>query len=130
MTDTKQSAEDLAILDQLNKDFFHSDQSSDAKRFGEFLAEDFISQFPGVTRNRAEFLDYIAHRHQGIYDGIVNSGQLPESAVEELTEALKDFKKTFETSSGEPLDKAAEAMDEDEVDQEKVKAHRPKPKNA
>ena len=60
MNDTKQSTEDLAILEQLNKDFFHSDQSSDAKRFSEFLAEDFISQFPGVTRNRAEFLHYIA----------------------------------------------------------------------
>ena len=60
MNDTKQSADDLAILEQLNKDFFHSDQFSDAKRFSEFLAEDFISQFPGVTRNRAEFLDYIA----------------------------------------------------------------------
>ena len=82
-----------------------------------------------IRKFEREFLDYIAHRHQGIYDGIVNSGQLPESAIEELTEALKDFKKTFETSSGEPLDKAAEAMDEDEVDQEKVKAHRPKPKN-
>ena len=57
---TKQSADNLAILEQLNKDFFHSDQFSDAKRVGEFLAEDFISQFPGVTRNRAEFLDYIA----------------------------------------------------------------------
>ena len=60
MTDTMQSTEDLAILDQLNKDFFHSDQFNDVKRFSDFLAEDFISQFPGVTRNRAEFLDYIA----------------------------------------------------------------------
>src|SRR5215469_18207389 len=60
MNDTKQSTEDLAILNGLNKDFFHSDQFSDAKRFGEFLSEDFISQFPGVTRNRAEFLEYIA----------------------------------------------------------------------
>ena len=60
MNDTKQSSEDLAILEQLNKDFFHSDQFSDAKRFGEFLSEDFISQFPGVTRNRAEFLEFIA----------------------------------------------------------------------
>src|SRR4051794_23492366 len=57
---TEQSTEDLAILEQRNKDFFHSHQFSDAKRFSEFLAEDFISQFPGVTRNRAEFLDYIA----------------------------------------------------------------------
>jgi hypothetical protein len=60
MNDATQSAEDLAILEQLNRDFFHSDQSSDAKRFGEFLAEDFISQFPGVTRTQPEFLEYIA----------------------------------------------------------------------
>jgi ketosteroid isomerase-like protein len=60
MHDTKHTAEDLAILEQLNKDFFDADQSSDAKRFREFLAEDFISQFPGVARNRDEFLEYIA----------------------------------------------------------------------
>src|SRR3954454_14057164 len=60
MTDTMESTEDLAILEQLNKDFFHSDQFNEVKRFSEVLAEDFISQFPGVTRNRAEFLDYIA----------------------------------------------------------------------
>ena len=44
MNDTKQSAEDLAILEQLNKDYVHSDQFSDVKRFSEFLAEDFIVQ--------------------------------------------------------------------------------------
>ena len=60
MSDTKQSAEDLAILEQLNLDYNQSDQASDAKRFSEFLAEDFIVQTPGVTRNRAEFLEYIA----------------------------------------------------------------------
>jgi Domain of unknown function (DUF4440) len=59
VTDTMQSTEDLTALEQLNKDFFHSDQFNDVKRFSEFLAEDFISQFPGVTRNRAEFLDYM-----------------------------------------------------------------------
>ena len=60
MNDTKQSTEDLATLERLNKDFFDSDQSSDAKRFSEFLAEDFIVQTPGVTRNREEYLEYIA----------------------------------------------------------------------
>jgi len=60
MNDTKQSTEDLAILEQLNNDYIHSDQFNDVKRFSEFLAEDFIVQLPGVTRNRAEFLDYIA----------------------------------------------------------------------
>jgi hypothetical protein len=60
MNDTKQSTEDLAILEQLNLDYNHSDQASDAKRFSEFLAEDFIVQTPGVTRNREEYLEYIA----------------------------------------------------------------------
>lgn len=60
MSDTSQSAEDVAILEQLNLDFNKADQASDAKRFSEFLAEDFIMQTPGVTRNRAEYLEYIA----------------------------------------------------------------------
>ena len=60
VNDTKQSAEDLAILEQLNLDYNHSDQASDAKRFSEFLAEDFIVQTPGVTRSREEYLEYIA----------------------------------------------------------------------
>jgi hypothetical protein len=60
MNDTTQSAEDLAILEQLNLDYIHSDEASDAKRFSEFLAEDFIVQTPGVTRNREEYLEYIA----------------------------------------------------------------------
>jgi hypothetical protein len=37
MNDTKQSAEDLAILEQLNGDYVHSDQFNDVKRFSEFL---------------------------------------------------------------------------------------------
>ena len=60
MNDTKQSTEDLAIPEQLNNDYVRSDQFNDVKRFSEFLAEDFIVQLPGVTRNRAEFLEYIA----------------------------------------------------------------------
>ena len=60
MNDTKQSTEDLAILEQLNLDYNNADQASDAKRFSELLAEDFIVQTPGVTRNRDEYLEYIA----------------------------------------------------------------------
>ena len=60
MNETKQSTADVAILDQLNNDYVHSDQFNDVKRFSEFLAEDFIAQTPGVTRNRAEFLEFIA----------------------------------------------------------------------
>ena len=60
MSDTKQSAEDLAILERLNQDYVDADQASDARRFSELLAEDFVVQTPGVTRNREEFLEYIA----------------------------------------------------------------------
>ena len=60
MNETKQSTADVAIIDQLNKDYVHSDQFNDVKRFSEFLADDFIAQTPGVTRNRAEFLEFIA----------------------------------------------------------------------
>ena len=60
MSDTKQSAEDLAILERLNLDYVNADQASDATRFSELLAEDFVVQTPGVTRNREEFLEYIA----------------------------------------------------------------------
>jgi hypothetical protein len=60
MNETKQSTADMAILDQLNNDYVHSDQFNDVKRFSEFLAEDFIAQTPGVTRDRREFLEYIA----------------------------------------------------------------------
>ncbi|HEY2056549.1 MAG TPA: nuclear transport factor 2 family protein [Solirubrobacterales bacterium] len=60
MSDSTQSAEDLAILEGLNLDYIRSDQASDAKRFSEFLAEDFIVQTPGVTRDRDEYLEYIA----------------------------------------------------------------------
>jgi hypothetical protein len=61
MGDTTQSAEDVAILEQLNLDYNRADQASDAKRFSELLAEDFIVQTPGVTRNRDEYLEYIAN---------------------------------------------------------------------
>jgi hypothetical protein len=60
VNDIKHSADDLEILEQLNNDYVHSDQFCDVKRFSEFLAEDFIVQTPGVTRNRDEFLEYIA----------------------------------------------------------------------
>jgi hypothetical protein len=60
MSDTAQATEDLAILEQLNLDFFRADQASDAKRFSEFLAEDFIAQNRGVTRDLDEYLEYIA----------------------------------------------------------------------
>ncbi|MGX1543982.1 nuclear transport factor 2 family protein [Streptomyces adustus] len=41
----------------MNNDYVRSDQHSDVQRFSEFLAEEFLVQTSGVTRNRAEFLE-------------------------------------------------------------------------
>ena len=57
---TTRSAEDLAALEQLNLDYIHADQSNDVERFRELLGDDFIMQTEGVTRDRAEYLEYIA----------------------------------------------------------------------
>jgi F-type H+/Na+-transporting ATPase subunit alpha len=80
-----------------------------------------------IRKFEREFLDHVAHRHAGVYEGIVGTGQLSESAIEELTKAIADFKKTFETHEGKPIDSEAEAMDEGERGQEKVTAHRRAP---
>jgi F-type H+/Na+-transporting ATPase subunit alpha len=77
-----------------------------------------------IRRFETEFLDYIAHTHKGVYDGIVTTGQLSEDAVLSLEQAMADFKKTFDTSTGVPLDRPAEPMDEGEEGQEAVTAHR------
>ncbi|WP_431220186.1 nuclear transport factor 2 family protein [Leifsonia xyli] len=54
------ASEDLAILEGLNRDYNDADQASDVERFRILLAEDFIVQTPGVTRDRDEYLEYIA----------------------------------------------------------------------
>src|SRR5438270_6596366 len=58
-----------------------------------------------IRRFEKEFLDYVEHRHKGIYDAITSSGQLSDDTVESLKNAIADFKKTFDTSSGEPIGK-------------------------
>ena len=49
-----------------------------------------------------------SHQHRGIYDAIVSSGQLSEDTVTSLEHAIGDFKKTFETSTGEALNPKGE----------------------
>jgi len=83
-----------------------------------------------IRRFEKEFLDYVEHRHKGIYDAITSSGQLSDETVESLEQAIGDFKKTFDTSTGESLvgkDEKVDAMEAGEVGQETVQVHRPKP---
>jgi F-type H+-transporting ATPase subunit alpha len=85
-----------------------------------------------IRRFEKEFLDYVEHRHKGIYDAITSSGQLSDETVQSLEQAIGDFKKTFDTSSGESLvkDENVEAMEAGEEGQEKVQVHKraPEPK--
>jgi ketosteroid isomerase-like protein len=51
------AATDLQILEQLNRDYISSVQSSDVRRFDEILAEDFLCSNPdGSLIDRAGFL--------------------------------------------------------------------------
>jgi F-type H+-transporting ATPase subunit alpha len=82
-----------------------------------------------IRKFEAEFLDYVGHTHKSIYDAILSTGQLAEDTVTELEKAIADFKKTFETSSGKPLDRPSDPMDPSQEGQESVTAHRPPPKS-
>ena len=46
MKDTKSTQSDLEILTQLNADYLASDQNGDVQRYGQILAEDFMSSLP------------------------------------------------------------------------------------
>jgi F-type H+-transporting ATPase subunit alpha len=56
-----------------------------------------------VSKFEREFLDYLGRQHQGIYDGILSGGKVEGDIVEQLQNAISDFKKQFETSSGEGI---------------------------
>jgi F-type H+-transporting ATPase subunit alpha len=48
-----------------------------------------------VGRFEAEFLDYVGHHHQGIYDAILQTGQLSDDTVESLRVAIREFHQQF-----------------------------------
>jgi len=80
---------------------------------------------PEVRRFEAGFLDHLQREREGIYAAITGSGQLEDSTVDQLTEALTDFKASFTTASGESIvkDEPVGAM-EGEEGQEGVKRHK------
>ncbi|HEV7654975.1 MAG TPA: F0F1 ATP synthase subunit alpha [Mycobacteriales bacterium] len=76
-----------------------------------------------VRKFEGEFLDYLSRDHQGIYDAILQTGKLEDDTVESLKGAIDSFKNEFQTSEGKQLivnEPDAEAMDSDQVGQEKV----------
>ncbi len=82
-----------------------------------------------VSRFEAEFLDYLQRSHSGVLDAIRETGQLSDDTVASLKDAIEEFKKGFETSSGELLvqDEPVEAKDPSDVEQETIKQYRRPP---
>jgi F-type H+/Na+-transporting ATPase subunit alpha len=56
-----------------------------------------------ISKFEKEFLDFVGHQHKGIYDAILAGGKVEGDLVEQLENAISDFKKQFETSSGEAI---------------------------
>ena len=82
---------------------------------------------PEVRRFEAEFLDYVARNHGGVFDGIRQSRALGDDAVQSLERAVEDFYGQFQTSEGGTLrikEDEAEAMDASERGQERVQVKR------
>jgi F-type H+/Na+-transporting ATPase subunit alpha len=80
-----------------------------------------------VRRFEAEFLDYIARGHPGVYDEIRTSKVLGDDAVQSLEKAVDEFYGQFTTSEGGTLrvnEPEAEAMDAADRGQERVQVKR------
>jgi len=80
-----------------------------------------------IRKFEREFLDYVGHNHAGIYDAILQTGKLEDDTVEALKRAIGQFKNEYQTSEGKQLivnEPEVEAMEADEVGQEKVTRYR------
>jgi F-type H+-transporting ATPase subunit alpha len=78
-----------------------------------------------VGKFEADFLDYLRRSHAGILESIRESLALSEDTITALKDAVEEFRKGFETSSGELLsgeDESAKALDSEE--QEKIARRR------
>src|SRR5215813_6163314 len=75
-----------------------------------------------VGRFESELLDYIQREHSGIYDAVRETGDLSEDTATALKDAVEEFRRTFETSSGELLvtDEPVEPVEEEEIEREGV----------
>jgi F-type H+-transporting ATPase subunit alpha len=76
-----------------------------------------------IARFEKEFLDFLELGHKGVFDGIRETKDLSDDAVTTLKDAMAEFKKGFETSSGELLikDEPVAALEAEEVGQEKIR---------
>jgi len=78
-----------------------------------------------IRRFEREFIEFLRLQHQGIFDAIAQTKQLADDTAESLGNALKAFKKTFETHEGTSLlgHEEASELDESHMGNEKVRRH-------
>jgi F-type H+/Na+-transporting ATPase subunit alpha len=83
-------------------------------------------QVDDVRRFEAEFLEHIDANHPEVPEHIREQGDLPEEIEQQLTNAIKEFRRRFRPSEGAPplREADAEAMEEEEIEQEGVKRYR------
>jgi F-type H+-transporting ATPase subunit alpha len=83
-------------------------------------------QVDDVSRFEAELLEHIDVNHPQIPEHIREKGDLPDEVEEQLHEAVKEFRRRFRPSEGAPplREAEAEAMEEEEIEQEGVKRYR------
>jgi F-type H+-transporting ATPase subunit alpha len=74
-----------------------------------------------VLRFEREFLDYL-RRESNVLDAVRESGKFEDESADAVTDALKKFKPTFQTSDGQLLVGKEEtaAMDSEDVEQEQI----------
>jgi F-type H+-transporting ATPase subunit alpha len=85
-----------------------------------------------VRRFESELHDYIARQHPGIFQVIAETGELSDDTLQSMEEAVAGFTQTFETKEGKLLvgNEEVDAMDRDDIEQEKVTRHVRKPPGA
>ena len=75
-----------------------------------------------IGRFESEFLDFIQRDRGGIYDAIRETGELSDDTVTALKDAVDEFRRGFETSSGELLvtDEPVKPVEEAEIEHEAI----------
>jgi F-type H+/Na+-transporting ATPase subunit alpha len=83
-------------------------------------------QVDDVRRFEAELLEHVEANHPGVLEHIREQGTLPEEVEQQLTDAVKEFRRRFRPSEGAPplREAGAEAMEEEAIEQEGVKRYK------
>jgi len=83
-----------------------------------------------VSRFESEFLEYLKQRHAGVLQTIRETRDLAEDTITALKEAIEDFRRVFETSTGTLLggDDQVEALEGE--GQDKIARRTPQPATA